>query len=61
MEWKKDWEEKKVFIKLKDGSCFSKSHIIDGDEYFIKIKDRDNILSTIAISEIIKIVEDKDD
>lgn len=60
MEWI-GWEGKKVFIKLKDGSCFSKSYIIDSDEFFLRIRDRDNIPSTIAISEIIKIVEDEDD
>ena len=60
MEWK-DWEGKKVFIKLKDGSCFSKSYITNGDEDFLHIVDRDLVKSIIAISEIIKVVEDEDD
>ncbi len=55
-----NWIGKKVFIKLKDGSVFSKSLVKDVDDNFITILDRDLIPATISLSEIIKIVGDED-
>lgn len=59
MEWN-NWIGKKVFIKLKDGSIFSKSLVKEIDENFITIVDRDLTPATIALSEILKIVEDEE-
>ncbi len=58
MEWK-DWIGKEVFIKLLDGSVFSKSKVIEIDDNFISIIDKFENPATISLSQIIKIVEDK--
>ncbi len=57
MEWK-DWIGKIVFVKLTDGSVYSKSLVRDYDDGFISITDKFNYALTIAVSQIVKIVED---
>jgi len=59
MEWK-DWTGKKVFIKLTDGSVFSKSLVKEVDDDFISIIDKFGNPATISISQIIKIVEEEE-
>tara|TARA_R100001530_G_scaffold91760_1_gene63788 strand:+ start:372 stop:563 length:192 start_codon:yes stop_codon:yes gene_type:complete len=60
MTWK-EWIGKKVFIKLKDGSIFSKTIINSYEEGFFFITDKYKQKSTISISQIIKITEDNND
>lgn len=58
MEWK-DWIGKKVFIKLKDGSCFSESLVEDVEDNFISLTDKFSEKVMVNVSEIVKIVEDE--
>ena len=63
MEWK-EWEGKKnVFIKLKDGSVYSNCEIIDYDEElnFLKFIDKFGNEVVVLISEIIKIIKEKNE
>jgi len=64
MEWK-DWMNKKVFIKLKDGSVYSGKVIdVDFDSkplVFISIIDKFGDKVTIVHSEIVKIKEENYD
>jgi len=57
MEWR-DWIGKIVFIKLDDGTIFTYSNVLSFDEPFLTIKDRDNTLVTINISEIDRIKQE---
>ena len=58
MDWK-EWIGKKVFIKLIDGTIFSKSIIKEVDDKFINLLDKYKNPATISISQIIKIVEEE--
>lgn len=58
MEWK-EWIGKKIFLKLISGDCYTgKCLDVDDDEKFIEILDKYGNKVTIAISQIIKIVEE---
>lgn len=57
MAWK-DWIGKVVFIKLEDGTIFTYSNVLSFDEPFLTIRDRDNKLVAINISEIERIKEE---
>lgn len=56
MEWN-DWNGKRIFLKLKDGSVYS-GKVIDVDGDFIKFIDKFNSKVTVNVNEIIKIVEE---
>ena len=58
MEWN-SWEKKKIFIKLKDGDCYT-GVITDIDEKkgFLIILDKFNDRVAVAFSEIKKIAEE---
>jgi len=58
MKWK-EWIGKTVFIKLIDGSIFSKSLVKEVDDDFISIIDKFGNPATISISQIIKITKDE--
>ena len=62
MEWK-EFKDKKVFIKLKDGGVYN-GVILDVDDsdqplIWIKLLDKYNKVVTFVHSEIIKIVEEE--
>ena len=61
MEWK-NWEGKKVFIKLRDGGCYS-GNIIEVDNsspplIWLTLIDKYGNKVTVVHSEIIKIVDE---
>lgn len=56
MEWG-DWKGKKVFIKLSGGDVYN-GECIDADNSFLKIIDKYGDKVVVAISNIIKIVEE---
>ena len=57
MEWK-DWEGKKIFIKLLTGDCYTgKCLSVNEDNTFLEMIDKYDNNVVIAISQIIKIVE----
>lgn len=61
MDWKNKWEGKKVFIKLKDGSCYNGTVTNvddDGLLVWINLLDKYGKDITILNSEIIKIVDE---
>lgn len=58
MEWK-DWIGKNVFIKLIDGSIFSKSLVKKISKNFIFLIDKFGNQAIISISQISKITEDE--
>lgn len=60
MEWK-DWIGKKVFIKLIDGSIFSESLVTDFSDGFLSLTDKFNNSVVVSISQIIKIVEERNE
>lgn len=55
MEWK-DWIGKKIFIKSVSGDCYTGS-CLDVDNLFLEMIDKYNNKVVLAISQIIKIVE----
>ena len=57
MEWT-EWIGKRIFLKLITGDCYS-GKVIDGDNSFLEIIDKYGNKVTVAISQIIKIVEEK--
>jgi small nuclear ribonucleoprotein (snRNP)-like protein len=64
MEWK-DWEGKRIFVQLKSGGVYS-GKVIDVDEsanpiVFITITDKYGEKVTFVQSEIIKIVEEREE
>jgi small nuclear ribonucleoprotein (snRNP)-like protein len=56
MEWK-EWVDKRVFIKLKNGDCYN-GNVISIDDNFILIIDRFSEKVGIALSEISKIKDE---
>ncbi len=57
MEWKA-WVGKIVFIKLEDGQIFSYSEVLEYEEPFLSILDRDNLPCVFNVKEIVKIKEE---
>ncbi len=62
MEWK-EWNGKKIFVKLRDGGVYS-GNVIDVDDtakpiIFITIIDKFGDKVAIVNSEIVKIVEER--
>lgn len=62
MEWK-DWDKKKIFIRLKTGDCYT-GFVTDVDSGsdnsgFITIIDKFDDVVAIAVSEISKIAEER--
>ena len=61
MEWA-EWNNKQIFMKLKTGDCYTGRVIsVDSDSIssgFITIIDKYNDKISIAVSEIVKIVEE---
>lgn len=56
MEWK-DWIGKRIFIKLKSGDVYS-GNCTNSDNNFISMIDKFGANVAIAISEIVKIVDE---
>lgn len=61
MEWK-EWQDKKVFLKLRDGGCYS-GKIIEVDDskpplVWLVLIDKFGEKVTIINSEIVKIVDE---
>jgi hypothetical protein len=59
MEWN-EWIGKKVFIKLMDGSIFSKSEVLTYEQPFISITDKYGLPVVINVNQIIKISEERE-
>ncbi len=59
MDWN-EWVGKNVFIKLEDGQIFTHSHVLEYDEPFLSILDRDNLPATFNVKEIVKIKEERE-
>ena len=57
MEWS-EWKGKKIFVKLIGGSCYTGTCLDVDDDKFLQVLDKYNNKVTIAISQIIKIVEE---
>lgn len=56
MDWK-EWNGKKIFVKLKGGAVYS-GFVIDVDNSFITIRDKFGDKVSFNVSEIIKIKEE---
>jgi len=58
MDWK-DWRGKKIFVKLLTGDVYTGT-CLDTDNSFLEIEDKFGDIVRVAISQIIKIVEEND-
>jgi len=59
MRWE-DWVGKEnVFIKLDDGQIFSSSKVLEYEEPFLSITDRDELPAIVNVKTIIKIKEER--
>jgi len=58
MDWK-EWIDKIVFIKLKDGTIFSYSKVLMFDEPFMSITDKFNLPVVINVERIDVIKEER--
>ena len=47
-----------IFIKTKDGTCYTINEVTDVNKTFISFEDKFNNYVSIAISEIIKLVDE---
>jgi len=59
VEWK-EWIGKKVFVKLLSGDCYTGT-CLEIDDSFLKLLDKYNNEVTVNISQINKIVEEKNE
>jgi len=58
MNWK-EWIGKKVFIKLQDGTVFTKSEVLTYEEPYFSITDRDGYSVVINVNSIQRIKGDR--